>query len=1583
MPLFGIKGRKILATALAVLGCVLGAGSAHAIDVDFDAHILEVDAYLDSTGSTVNIKGSDNDANGLREEDQLGMLSAILSGGDAVACINATTRNTISSAYTYNVNNVAAELVVTISGVGTVNIIDQVASTSPALGTALQELLAGFLVIADNSTITFINSLADQLVANALKGTPQESQTTTVQNQITFLATAFRTHGNAPTETDFLGPNGNIDNDAETNLEEYTDGAVPKTREEWLLDNCITPTLRISKFEGGGLRISGLSETFVAEAAGAAGPVTYQWRKGTETSSSVVGGSSTFTIPFLTSSSTGTYFCILSDGVTTRTTPLASLSVTTVPIFFAQQPQGGTRFPGGSFTFTAAVQGGVGSGPYSYQWQKDGANVGTNSPTLSLTNLTQNDAGNYRVRVTSNGGGDLITSSTARLTIRQLNFNLNQQPVSAKKYVGDTHAFTVSVSGGSGNFSYVWQKNGSSLGAPNSATLNLGVIDAMDAGSYTCVITDLSSPSNAVTTDAATLEVKEPVVITEQPVGGQKQTGALLELSIEAEGGYGPLRFQWLWEGVPILNQTSPSYSAVALAGFDGTFQCRVTDDNGLVVLSDGAEITLVPAIVITQQPVGARVYTGTSRTLTTAASGGQPPLSYQWYKDGNSLGVSGIGPSLAFASLQVADSGNYFCRVTDDLDSVRDSEPVLVQVADMPMITVQPVGANLIEGDPLQLSTAATGGMPPVTYKWTRNGFSLLNGAQPNFSINSVVASDAGTYLCTIEDNLGTKLTTNAAIVQVSSPLRFLQQPVSATRGIGQDVSFSVDATGGVGFYSFDWRKDGVSLGAPSNPTLSISGVIEADGGDYTCRVTDSANTTITSQVATLTVVPALSAVAQPVGGEFYVSQPLSLTFGVAGGLGPYSYQWYKGESPIPNANEETFNIASLQLADTGLYGCIVTDQLSMQLISDIVAVSVTPQIVITGNPAGGDKYTGASQTFRVTASGGTGIYEYSWRKNGEAIPGAPDAATYVIPSLLPDDSGFYDCVVRESQGGIAASFTTLLRVRDLVTPVSQPQDSIGVAGSTVTLSFTVQGGFEPVRYQWNKDGVPITGAIGATLTLEPLADEDEGDYTCVAYDVVTSVIESQPATVIVAQPLTIQQQPQGDTRGTGASYTFSVVVTGGIGNLEYTWFKDAAALPGLGTAELALTGLDNSDTGIYFCVIEDQSGARVFSDEALLQVSDAPITVAVQPTSATRYVGESATFTVTASGGVGDLLYQWRRNQGQGFENIEGATGATLVLDDLALADAGSYRCVVSDEAGHSVPSFSALLTVVPRLTIVKQPLSAAAYTGSNVTFSVGFTGGIGTISYQWFRNNNFVGTNSSQLVLTDIDEGDAGTYKCLISAERDSVLTEEVELKTGAPLTILSTGQTVTRYAGESLDFTVETTGGVGFMQYQWYLDGEPINITKNFRIDALTEADSGQYTVAVADEVSVIGGDVLYDLDVLAVEGELDGPIHSADLDGNNQIDLIEMLRVIQLFNARRYHCDDTQEDGFAPGTNFDAPRDCPFHSSDFDPRDRVISLGELLRTVQIFRVGAYRFCPSDETEDAYCVDDLAFEGEGGA
>ncbi|MBI1321150.1 MAG: hypothetical protein GC168_19670 [Candidatus Hydrogenedens sp.] len=93
-----------------------------------------------------------------------------------------------------------------------------------------------------------------------------------------------------------------------------------------------------------------------------------------------------------------------------------------------------------------------------------------------------------------------------------------------------------------------------------------------------------------------------------------------------------------------------------------------------------------------------------------------------------------------------------------------------------------------------------------------------------------------------------------------------------------------------------------------------------------------------------------------------------------------------------------------------------------------------------------------------------------------------------------------------------------------------------------------------------------------------------------------------------------------------------------------------------------------------------------------------------------------------------------------------------------------------------------------------------------------------------------------------------------------------------------------------------------------------------------------------------------------------------PVHSADANADMTLDLPELLRVIQLYNASGFGCDpEFEDDGFQLGGT---DHSCLRHASDYADPAWHISLGELLRVVQFFNIGGYESCESPE--DGFCA-----------
>ena len=106
--------------------------------------------------------------------------------------------------------------------------------------------------------------------------------------------------------------------------------------------------------------------------------------------------------------------------------------------------------------------------------------------------------------------------------------------------------------------------------------------------------------------------------------------------------------------------------------------------------------------------------------------------------------------------------------------------------------------------------------------------------------------------------------LYSNPFVVSIGGqdPLTFVRQPRDAIVQSGEDVSFCVEAAGGVKPYTYQWQiwdpkhEKWVDLPGFTEPTLSRKDIEKKwDGARFRCVVTDAAGTQIISQEVTLTV--------------------------------------------------------------------------------------------------------------------------------------------------------------------------------------------------------------------------------------------------------------------------------------------------------------------------------------------------------------------------------------------------------------------------------------------------------------------------------------------------------------------------------------------------------------------------------------------------------------------------------------------------------------------------------------------------------------------------------------------------------
>ena len=229
---------------------------------------------------------------------------------------------------------------------------------------------------------------------------------------------------------------------------------------------------------------------------------------------------------------------------------------------------------------------------------------------------------------------------------------------------------------------------------------------------------------------------------------------------------------------------------------------------------------------------------------------------------------------------------------------------------------------------------------------------------------------------------------------------------------------------------------------------------------------------------------------------------------------------------------------------------------------------------------------------------------------------------------------------------------------------------------------------------------------------------------------------------------------------------------------------------MPSETSSRLRVNGCDLSFNGNFYTVrVTAGTASHTYSSGATLTVVNnfTPVAISSQPQSSTVVVGNTATFSVSATG-TPPLTYQWSKNS----IAIAGASNPSYSTPATSYADNGSAYSVTVTGPTNSVISSNATLTVtaLPTITISTQPSSTSVIAGGTATFGVNASvSNNASETYQWYLNGTAISgaTQSSYTtpVLTVANSG--GQYTVKVSSLNLVTLTSSVATLTVTPAPI----------------------------------------------------------------------------------------------------------------------------------------------------------------------------------------------------
>lgn len=370
--------------------------------------------------------------------------------------------------------------------------------------------------------------------------------------------------------------------------------------------------------------------------------------------------------------------------------------------------------------------------------------------------------------------------------------------------------------------------------------------------------------------------------------------------------------------------------------------------------------------------------------------------------------------------------------------------------------------------------------------------------------------------------------------------------------------------------------------------------------------------------------------------------------------------------------------NMTTAKVAITQAKGGVLQEENLKQKFSDRKQKTFTPDY--TGLPAG------ETWTYSISEAQTSGS-----AKVEPAMINTAGKITYRLTAGAENDTICWTVTISNPN---YEKFT-----KDLVLTLTakEPQETLRITGDNTVaygqkLLLSTVGGSGTGEITYRVDaGSTGNATINQNGVLTPVKVGSVVITATKAGDIDYSEITSAPFVIMITRAATSGEPKYNKITTGGMTLADAGLTLAGStihpadGTLE--WIDDAGVLPNDTAVEMNKT--------YKWRFIPADTNYEILTGEIELYHVDAPA-VTAQPKSVSVTVGDTATFEVTATGT--DVTYQWQidRNDGNGFVNITGATGATYTIGVTDRDCNGfKYRCVLSNAAG-SVTTDTVVLTV-----------------------------------------------------------------------------------------------------------------------------------------------------------------------------------------------------------------------------------------------------------------------------------------------
>lgn len=776
------------------------------------------------------------------------------------------------------------------------------------------------------------------------------------------------------------------------------------------------------------------------------------------------------------------------------------------------------------------------------------------------------------------------------------------------------------------------------------------------AQTITVTATSIADPSRS---GSITLALKPPVAVTVGPANsilGPSQTKQFVATVTSADNQ------AVTWSISPVTGNVATDGIYTAPASISSAQTITITATSVADPTKSGSTTATIQPVAVTITPGSATLFAGDTQQFTPAVTGANN-TSVTW-----TLSPPGIGTlsttGLYTAPNPLGGATSVSITATSVSDNSKSASAAVTLSAPVSPSFLQPIpDVTALAGQAVTLNVQATGG--GLSYQWESlppggSSFSPIAGAtSSSYTTPPVTLADSGTqFHCIVANSVGSA-TSNASNLVVILGVNYVG---ATTLGTVRN-NFS------------GWVGGALNIG-PNQITVTSLGRMFAPGntGTHIVKLVTAAGADVPGGSA------AISMLGGTPGAFIYNNLPglvtlspnttyLLLSQEVAGGD-----QWYDQDTTV-----QTSGVANIIGPAYGTPYASFANSNHMYGPLDL-----RYSAYLSVSPAGTILYGGQSAQFTVTITG-TSNNAVTWSVD-PAVGSISNSGLYIAPATISATQTV--TVTATSVADPTRSATAIVTLNPPIQVIVNPSSVSMIHDQTQQFTATVQNTPNP-NVQWSI--APSVGSITAAgLYTAPSSISSPQSITVLAISQAdgttagTATVQLTPPVPVILTPGTTSlgiNQTQQFAVNQPVSWALSPVVGNIAGSGLYT--APATIAPGGQTVTVTATSLVDGTQ---------------HSSASITLVPPTPASISQQPQNQSVVVGQSATFTVVASGT--QISYQWQSmpSGAAGFSPIAGATSSSYTLSSPAVSDHGTqYRCVVSNSVS-SVTSNTVTLSVVP---------------------------------------------------------------------------------------------------------------------------------------------------------------------------------------------------------------------------------------------------------------------------------------------